>query len=41
METNEYEAVFAGDQQPSVALTPVLRHTTVHDDTANHSFIDN
>jgi len=41
VETNEYEAVFAGDQQPSVALAPVLRRTTVHDDTANHSFIDN
>ena len=40
VETNEYEAVFAGDQQPSVTPTPVSCHTIVHDDT-DHSFIDN
>ena len=41
METNEYEAVFAGDRQPSVALVPVSHRTIVHDDTADHSFINN
>ena len=41
VETNKYKAVFAGDRQPSVAPTPVLCCTTVHDDTADHSVIDN
>jgi len=41
VETNEYEAVFAGDWQPSVAPAPVSCRTTVHNDTTNHSFIDN
>jgi len=41
VETNEYEAVFAGGRQPSIAPVPVLCRTTVHEDTADHSFIDN